>query len=342
MIDKKLLLAKCLVSGRVLSPLSRIRAACRADIPILAYHRIWDLHEEDRFPFDVELVSAGIADFRWQMEYVRQNFDPITFETLLKIVDGAAVSPPRPIVITFDDGFEDNYLHAFPILNSLDIPATIFLSTGYIGTEQTFWYDRLAHLILRAPEGELTLNGLTQSVALPADVALRRLAIRNVLGELKRMPNERRLEVLEDLESKTGSAGDQLAALESRAMNWNQVRAMSSAGIEFGSHTVTHPILANLNDEELNFELVESRRVIEAQIGKSVSVISYPVGGRSAFNGRVQDAVAQAGYRLGLSYIPGTNRLRNMDRYGMRRQHVERYTQHPYFAALLGLPEVFQ
>ncbi len=342
MIDKKLLLAKCLVSGRVLSPLSRIRAACRTDIPILAYHRIWDIGEEDKFPFDVELVSACIADFRWQMEYVRQNFDPITFDKLLKIIDGEISAPPRPIIITFDDGFEDNYQHAFPVLNSLDIPATIFLSTGYIGGEQTFWSDRLAQLFLRASTGDLNVSGLGGPIRFSADVASRRQAIRSVLGELKRMPNERRLEVLSDLEAEFGSAGDERSAPESRPMNWNQVREMAIAGIEFGSHTVTHPILANLTDDDLRFELVESRRVIEEQIGKSVSVISYPVGGRTAFNDRVRQAVALAGYRLGVSYLPGTNRLPGIDHYGMCRQHVERYTERPYFAAMLGLPEVFQ
>ena len=59
MIDKKTLLARCLVAGRVLSPIARIRAACRTDIPILAYHRVWDIADEDAFPFDVELVSAA-------------------------------------------------------------------------------------------------------------------------------------------------------------------------------------------------------------------------------------------------------------------------------------------
>src|SRR5579872_3996890 len=155
MIDKKMLLARCLVTGRVLSPLARIRAACRADIPILAYHRIWDIRDEDGFPFDIELVSACIGEFQWQMEYVRRNFDPITFATLLKILDGEQSAPPKPIIITFDDGFEDNFQNAFPILSALDVPATIFLSTGYIGGERTFWYDRLAQLILRAPECNL-------------------------------------------------------------------------------------------------------------------------------------------------------------------------------------------
>jgi len=341
MIDKKTLLARCLVAGRVLSPLARIRAACRADIPILAYHRIWDIEDEDAFPFDVELVSAGTADFRWQMEYVRQNFDPITFATLLQILDGERPSPPKPVIITFDDGFDDNFQHAFPILNALDIPATIFLATGFIDGEQTFWYDRLAHLILRAPARELTISGLTGPVRLLGDVSSRRQALRSVLSELKRVENAQRLDVLASLERELGNSQYAGAAYESRPLNWNQIREMAHCGIEFGSHTVTHPILSNLTDKELDFELVKSRRDIESQIGKSVPAICYPVGGPSAFNDRVRTAAQRAGYRLGVSYIPGTNPLRDLDHYGLRRQHVERYTDRAYFAAMLGLPEAF-
>jgi peptidoglycan/xylan/chitin deacetylase (PgdA/CDA1 family) len=341
-IDKKALLAKCLVSGGVLAPLARIRSACRADVPILAYHRVWDLRDENAFPFDLELVSASVAEFRWQMEYVRENFDPITLAGLIDILEGTAPAPPRPIIITFDDGFEDNYENAFPILNALDIPATIFLSTGYIASQATFWYDRLAHLLLSAPERELTAKGLANPVQLGADAKSRRQALRKVLAELKLMPNHRRLEVLGHLEFELERPSDDPPAHESRPLSWDQVREMSNAGIEFGSHTVTHPILANLTDEELEFELVESRRAIELQTGKPVTTISYPVGGRNAFNDRVRQAVQRAGYRLGASYIPGTNPLSSVDPYGLRRQHIERYTERSYFAAMLGMPEVFQ
>ena len=342
MIGKRNLLARCLVAGRVLSPIARIRAACRADIPILAYHRVWDVRDEDHFPFDVELISAGTSDFRWQMEYVRQNFNPITFGTLLQVMDGATPPPPRPIIVTFDDGFEDNFQNAFPILNALEVPATIFLSTGYIGGETTFWSDRLAQLVLRAPDGELAIERLAGTWQLVADISSRRQVLRNVLAELKLMPNELRLRALKQLETVLGGTQTDFAPVESRPLNWNQVREMAHVGIEFGSHAVTHPILANLNDGDLQFELIKSRRDIEAQTGKPVHAISYPVGGRTAFNDRVRVAANRAGYRLGISYIPGTNPLRDLDHYGLRRQRVERYTTRPYFAAMLGLPEMFQ
>lgn len=341
-MDKKALLATCLVSGGILPSLSRVKAACRRDVPILAYHRVWDIADEDRFPFDAELVSASIADFGWQMEYVRENFNPITCETLLRVLDGRIEAPPRPVVITFDDGFEDNYQNAFPILSALHIPATIFLSTGYIDGETSFWYDRLAHLILQAPDRKLELKGVPGPLALGPSRASRREVLHRILRALKNMPNECRLDVLRYIDAELGGCFDPTTAIESRPMNWNQVREMSAAGIEFGSHTVTHPILSQLSDTDLAFELTESRRAIESQIGKPVECLSYPVGGAAAFDQRVQHAARRAGYRLAASYIPGTNLVASPLRFGLRRQHVERYTSRAYFAALLGLPELFQ
>lgn len=342
MTGRKGMLAKCLATGRVLPALGRLRAACRPDIPILAYHRIWDLPDEDLFPFDVELVSATIDDFAWQMSYVKENFTPITFHTLIKILDGELPPVERPLVITFDDGYDDNFHHAFPILMAYEVPATIFLATGYIDSGETFWYDRLAQLLLCAPDQEISVTGLDEPLALGVSSKSRRQTIYRLLTHLKRVPDEWRLETLRRLEAVLDPEGRMAHAPESRPMNWNQVREMSAAGMEFGSHTVNHPVLANLRQEDLWTELWESKHELERQIGKPVEVICYPVGGQEHFDERVQHLARGAGYRLGVSYIPGTNYGHTLDCFALRRLRVERYLDRAYFAAMLNLPELFK
>lgn len=340
-MGKKELLAEYLVVGRVLPAMARVRSLWRADIPILAYHRIWDVADDNRFPFDVELVSASIADFAWQMDYVRLNFTPITFHTLLQILDGEVEAPPRPVLITFDDGYDDNYHHAFPILAAHEIPATIFLSTGYIDGEQTFWYDRLAQLMLSAIPRPVPIKGWEAPLTFSSDKPSRRAALSRLLTWLKHVPNELRLETLRHIEAELGEAEPHISQPESRPLTWNQVREMSAAGIEFGSHTVSHPILSNLSHDDLRNELTESKHEIEGQIGKPVEVIAYPVGGPTAFNDEVRRAARGAGYRLATSYISGTNVKNNLDHLALRRLHVERYTSRALFASLLNLPELF-
>ncbi len=124
-------------------------------------------------------------------------------------------------------------------------------------------------------------------------------------------------------------------------MSWDHVREMSAAGIEFGSHTVTHPILSTVDDEALNRELVNSRQKLERELGKPVSILAYPIGEASAFNDKVIGAAQSAGYRIGVCYVEGVNRLDDLDRFRMRRQHVELHISRDYFLGLLSLPEVF-
>lgn len=341
MYGRKNILANCLTATGVIPAVSRFRALRGGQLTVLAYHRVWDVADETRFPFDVELISASVADFGWQMDYVRRNFDTITCQMAAQIVNGEAEAPPRPLVITFDDGFEDNYQNAFPVLSALEIPATIFLSTGYIGGERTFWYDELAHLLLGAPECRLNLHGLNRTVQLTADPLQRRAALNLLLKELKVIGDERRLDILRQIQELLGTESLLAPSPLSRPMSWDQIREMAAKGIEFGSHTVSHPILANLNDQQLRFELQESKREIERQLGKPCEAISYPVGGSSAFDKRVTRLVKEAGYRIGFSYISGINLLRNDDTLALRRLHVERYTTRSFFAAMLNLPGIF-
>lgn len=331
------MLADALARARISSLRLRL-GGLPGRLTVLAYHRVCEVGVEDDFPYDPELVSASPADFRWQMQLVQRHFNPISFAALIDSLERGAPLPARALIVSFDDGHRDNYEHAFPVLRGLGIPATIFLSTGYIGARGTFWFDRVAHLLHRTHPGTLSLPGACFSAVL-GDVRSRRQAAETLLQCLKRVPNTVRLEILQELE-RLAPAGPGGGAEKSGAMSWEQVRQMSEAGVEFGSHAVSHPILTALDDAELARELTDSRRTIEEQTGKRCEVLAYP-GGSGAYDARVLEAVRASGYRLGVSYLAGINRLRRLERFAIRRLHVERYTSRAYFASLLAFPRVF-
>lgn len=309
------------------------------DLAILAYHRICKVASVRRYPFDLELISATPAEFAWQMKYVKANFSPISFNQLLQAIDGTHSLPPRPVIVTFDDGFDDNYHHAFPVLKRLEIPATFFLSTGYIGAPKTFWYDWLAYVLLHMPPGTLPLG--TTSVKVAAGHKARRTAFKFAVEYLKRVPNLQRLEILEAIDRLYGACyqGDTLHF--SRTMTWEQVKEMAAAGMEFGSHTVTHPILSNLSEPEITWELTTSKRQLEQMLGTPVTAIAYPVGRAFAFDERVCALAQQAGYRLGISFETGINSLNGLAHYALRRIPIARQVDRSLFAAMLSFPEVF-
>jgi len=105
---------------------------------VLVYHRIC---ETEGFMWDDDLVSASPQQFERQVRYIAERFTPITFEELGRILDGRSPMPPRPVIVTFDDGYMDNYLQAFPILKRYGVPATFFIPAGFIGTRKVTWWD---------------------------------------------------------------------------------------------------------------------------------------------------------------------------------------------------------
>lgn len=309
-------------------------------ITILAYHRVYDLGEEDGFPFDPELVSATPADFRWQMQHVLRAGSPMTFARLAAVLDARADLPTHPIIVTFDDGHGDNFTRAFPVLRDLGIPATVFLSTGYVGKAGTFWFDRVVQLLYRAPRGKVCVPTVALDEQIGPDVASRRETAGRLLRVLKAVPDAVRLCALRELEDALGGYPPPGDAALSGALTWDQVREMARAGIEFGSHSVTHPVLTRLDDGSLADELALSRRTIEKEVGQAVTAVAYPVGGPEAFDERVVSASVRAGYRFGVSYVSGVNDG-VPDPYRLRRLHVERYTSRAYFEALLSVPGLF-
>lgn len=341
-MSKRQIFAALLEQTGLGTALGSLQAALTRQVLLLGYHRVLDVPDEARFPFDPELVSASVAQFRRQMQMLSDRYSPITCETLIQYLDGKGSLPKRPVIVTFDDGFADNYEHAFPVLKEIGMPATIFVSTDYIGTDKVFWFDRVVQVLLKCSQSELVFDSLGgMHLYLGQTVESRRSAAERLLIILKAAPDAKRLQAVEELEQRVEPETLTSARELSRILNWEQIIEMSQSGIEFGSHSRSHPVLARLDQAGLKNELRGSREIIEAKIGKPVQVLSYPVGGFNDISEVVTREVRAAGYRLGVSYIPGTNYLRSFDRFRMRRQHIERYLTQSYVKSMLNLPGLF-
>jgi peptidoglycan/xylan/chitin deacetylase (PgdA/CDA1 family) len=196
--------------------------ACR----VLYYHRVdSDDHRSCVHP----------EQFYEQMHYLAaQGYRVITLEELYGCLQAGRELPGRSVVLTFDDGFLDNYTHAYPILRRFGFPATIFLAVGFIGT-----------------------------------------------AELPVLSGTRR---------------------QARPLAWEQIHEMSGHGIAFGSHTLTHPSLPRLREEEVVREVYTSRLLLEQKLGYTVPFFCYP---RGEFTPAVKALVQRAGYQGACSVYPG-------------------------------------
>lgn len=318
----------------------RLRTLIWDKITILAYHRVLDTWDEKDFDFDLDLISASAADFRWQMTYVCKYFTPITFRTMLDHLDNNAPLPHNPIVVTFDDGFDDNYHHAYPVLKSLGMPATIFVSTGYMDQQRTFWFDWLHYLCFRAAASRTSIHFADADFPVSKNATDRRANVVSLVNHAKSLPDDRLRSALtalgHDLQIEYPANGFE----HSRTLTWTQIREMAGHGIEFGSHSVTHPILTNLVETRLREEMTNSKTRLEQELSCDVQVIAYPDGGDLAVNESVINAARAAGYRLGVCYLPGVNWVNSEDRFRLRRLPIERYTTPADFKGMLALPEL--
>ena len=333
--------ARILSMSGLINGLTYMRTLCIKDIPILAYHRIYDINDESTYFFDPELVSASSEQFDWQMRYIRRRYHAISFGDLALSLAGKKKLKRRSIIVTFDDGYSDNYEIAYPILQQYGLPATVFLSTGYIGTKKVFWFDWVVYMLSHTSNVTLYSQLFDEPIKLNGNVQDRRLAAYKSLAKLKVLPDTDRKVLIAEIESALDIEQPQEGFLHSRALTWSQVKEMAENGIEIGSHTVSHPILSNLNADEMYTELRSSKEEIERHTGEEVNVLSYPVGGKRSFNDKVKSAVRRVGYKLACSYIPGTNMCASLDVFELKRLHIERYVDRAMFTSMIAVPELF-
>ena len=326
-----------LLKAARMTTLSRHRA-----FSVLAYHRVLRRMPDDSWPFDPGLISADEMEFDWQMRFLRSEFHVMALSELLTRADESRPLPPRAVAITFDDGFSDNYHVALEVLERHGLPATLFVSTEWVDRQAPIWFELCSYACMTLPVGAIVTDLIGQPLPMADDIASRRRSTRLLLSRLKRVPNDVRLELVDEIRRRLDTERfEMLWRGESAPLIWDEVRAMRRRGVEIGSHAVSHPILSQLSDAELDREVTHSRERLQIELGEPIDLIAYPVGGHHAYDARVVRAARRAGYRYGVSYIPGTNLQGRFDGFGIRRQHVELGTSRARFEALLSMPSVF-
>jgi peptidoglycan/xylan/chitin deacetylase (PgdA/CDA1 family) len=308
-----------------------------ATLTILAYHRVMPIDALEAYPFDDQLISATPAQFDWQMRYLREHLNPVALSDLIAYLDEGAPLPPAAVAVTFDDGFADTYRYAFPVLKRYAIPATVFVSTGYVDSREPFWFELAAYLVYRLDPHALCVPGGPSFPAGDSREARTR-SLRQLHGILKDLPNAERLALITDWTHRFADRIAHDAAGHSQPISWLQVQEMAGSGIEFGSHTVTHPNLTCISNQDLETELRTSKQTLEDKLQRAVASIAYPIGTPSTFNTDVIEAIERHGYKLGLTYLAGANALQMIDRFRLNRHGVGLCMTLPYFRAVTSLP----
>jgi peptidoglycan/xylan/chitin deacetylase (PgdA/CDA1 family) len=295
-------------------------------LTVAVYHRVADPTNID--DLDPELVDATPEDFDAQMAYLRRNFRPVSIDEVLQANRERRALPPNSVLVSFDDGYRDNYQLALPILQRHGIRAVFYVTTGYLTDRRLFWWERINMHVRASTARELRLDYPAPEVLDLSTPAAKARAKQRLTRIVK---DHRALDVERFLDGVTQGCGVRWSDEESRRhgdralMTWDDVRALRKAGMGIGSHTTTHRVLQTLAAADLETELRASRATLEEQLDEPVTTIAYPVGKSIAAFAAVRRALADAGYELGFTTRPGMNTLPvEGDPFDLRRISVDR------------------
>jgi peptidoglycan/xylan/chitin deacetylase (PgdA/CDA1 family) len=269
---------------------------------------------------------ASTGDLRRHLLYLRRHYRMMHLEEALEELYASTATEKKlrwdrrtPLVLTFDDGYHDNYTHAFKLVCELQIPITIFLIPGYIESGDYFWWGEGQRLVRRAGVDEITLEGHTYRLGEPGDrVALSQLIDARLRYAVSVAEREVFLVKVRDMLAMPSSIT--LEEEGARPLTWAQVHKMKESGwVSFSTHTMHHPVLAYLADPaEVKREVVECRRILEQQLGHRIRSFAYPIGRFEHISDEVVQAVREAGYDWAVTTIHGINTPQS-DPYRLRR-----------------------
>lgn len=301
---------------------------------VVNYHRIGDGSSS---PYDRSLWSATVEELDMQLETLARHFEVVGPSYL---IDPAPPRPRRAVLLTFDDGYRDNYEHALPALRSHGLQATFFIATGFVDRPRAPWWDEIAWMVRRSPRRELPA-GPWLDRAVEFDEPERERTVACLLATYKRTPGERTAEFLDRLAEATGSGRCDDPGATDAWMSWDMVRELRSAGMWVGGHTVDHPVLALSSRARQESEIVGCRDRLEDELGERPRYFSYPIGLPGSFDAVTEDVVRESGFELAFGFSGGYISGPGQNRYALPRASDGLEGGPGRFRAMVTLPQLF-
>ena len=263
----------------------------------LAFHRV-SPHADGVF----DGVDPGLLELKlgWLKRFY--NFVSVTDAVGGVSRGGGGLRPS--ICATLDDGYADNYTHGFAVFRALNVRPMVFLTTGPLETGEPLWHDKMFTAFARTSRRRWGFRGRDFGFDTPEG---RSAASQAFAGYVRRLPERERADAIEALCRELGVAPEE-ATERTPMLTWDQVAEMAEWGVEFGAHTVTHPILSTLPPERQEEEIRGSIETIERRLGVRPKVFAYPNGRLEDFDGHTETVLARLGVEAAFTTVHGVNR----------------------------------
>ena len=315
------------------------QSANRQKAAILMYHGVTDQ------PINL-WTQVHIDRFREQMKFIKENCHPIALKELVQARKEKIVLPEYSVCVTFDDGFQNNFTTAYPVLKEYNIPATIFVTTSFVDKTGKYngyiWTDYILILLIESSETNFSdaAIGITNTSLHSFNDKIK--VKEKITAYLKSKSSEEKEHYILELKEKLDVTEISHSHPVCSSMTWEELQKISTDPlITIGAHTVNHPILSQIEETEIDEEIIGSKMILEQKLNKDITLFAYP-------NGRPQDynqkaiATAQNHFDAALSTIEGLSPYDD-DHYQLKRIPVGNDTKLWQFKLhLAGVYESFK
>lgn len=304
--------------------ISLIRYLGRTHAKIVLYHSIND--EENNFTKGIAVTVTPSA-FVKHLHYIRNHYNIISLEALVNAIKEGNL-PSRSLVLTFDDGFMDNYELPYCYLKKHNIPATIFLVTDCIESNRPVWIQELCYLVnvFGTKQFIETLSIVNRKLGNEKPMTWRRTGKGSVAELVKyfaySLHKDMREYVLDAIFEEYGLERGATFVESNVFLQDEQIEEMKKDGIDFGNHGASHTPFAMMSEEEQREEAVRSKAVIEDRLKKSFVAFAYPFGGERDFTSTSRRIIEESGHSCIVTTVSKRNNL-NASVYELGRNPIE-------------------
>ena len=301
--------------------LSFARYLTRHTPKVIMYHRFGDVEINGK-------TSLEMLDT--QLRQLRSNFNLFSLSKMVELKNNEEL-PAHSVAVTIDDGYRDFFDYAYPLFRKYSIPATLFITSGFINGELSLWPDRIKYLVAKVKPETLQNTPVEIIGNLKIDPKMDRNSISKVIFDhcISIKDHEREI-FISKLENSLNISLVAETVDDYLPMNWQMIREITKANIEVGAHTRSHPILSNIEDKNILIEEIKgSKRDVENNIDKPVFCFGYPNGQKTDYNKDIKVIVRESGFKCAVVAFYDKNAW--PDNYEIRRygvcDNIRQFTQ---------------
>lgn len=264
---------------------------------ILCYHSINDLNNSKIFNPNI----VGTENFIKQVKFLMKYYNVLSLDYFIE--NQRKLTGKRNVIITFDDGYKDNFTIAYPILQKYKLPATIFLATDFINICKIKFEDFITYLFSVNNVTTIDLHSLNLKKTLKTKNE-RDATLAEICYTLNKLDIDKSEEVINELCTKYNIESDRLNGVDDIMLTWDEIKQMDRQLISIGSHSVSHQNLTKLSHKQQINEITKSKSIIEYQLNTLIAGFSYPLG---FSDNNVISALKVTGYKYAITTVPGIN-----------------------------------